>query len=189
MPRSLNVNFTCNDLLEDPSDDTKTYRSEHALDYPVNVGRMIAREEATTTFVFVADIELYPSPGLIAKFLQMIAEQGILDKTVYVTPIFEISEHARKLPKDKPELTEMITNDSVIVFHKNFCPSCHTVPKYKEWLQQNASSGLGVFHIAKRTGNWEPIYLGTNEEPPYDERLSWEGRMDKMTQVLMHFNI
>ena len=31
--------------------------------------------------------------------------------------------------------------------------------------------------------NWEPIYIGTNDEPFYDERLSWEGRSDKMTQV------
>ena len=31
--------------------------------------------------------------------------------------------------------------------------------------------------------HWEPIYIGTNEDPLYDERLSWEGRADKMTQV------
>jgi beta-1,4-glucuronyltransferase 1 len=43
-----------------------------------------------------------------------------------------------------------------------------------------------VFHVAKRTGNfvhWEPVYVGTNAQPEYDERLSWEGRNDKMTQV------
>ena len=31
--------------------------------------------------------------------------------------------------------------------------------------------------------HWEPIYIGTNEEPTYDERLTWEGRSDKMVQV------
>ena len=30
--------------------------------------------------------------------------------------------------------------------------------------------------------HWEPIYIGTNEEPWYDERLTWEGRADKMDQ-------
>ena len=30
---------------------------------------------------------------------------------------------------------------------------------------------------------WEPIYIGTNEDPSYDERLTWEGRSDKMVQV------
>jgi len=30
---------------------------------------------------------------------------------------------------------------------------------------------------------WEPIYIGTNEEPLYSEELTWEGQQDKMTQV------
>ena len=34
--------------------------------------------------------------------------------------------------------------------------------------------------------HWEPIYIGTNEDPLYDERLSWEGRADKMTQVNLY---
>jgi N-acetyllactosaminide beta-1,3-N-acetylglucosaminyltransferase len=31
---------------------------------------------------------------------------------------------------------------------------------------------------------WEPIYIGTNEEPLYSEQLTWEGQQDKMTQVI-----
>ena len=45
---------------------------------------------------------------------------------------------------------------------------------------------MRVTNIAKRHppfNHWEPIYIGTNEDPLYDERLSWEGRADKMTQV------
>lgn len=30
---------------------------------------------------------------------------------------------------------------------------------------------------------WEPIYIGTKEEPLYYEKLSWEGFLDKMLQV------
>lgn len=48
------------------------------------------------------------------------------------------------------------------------------------------ATALAIFHIGKRTGSfvhWEPIYIGTNADPYYDERLSWEGRSDKMTQV------
>lgn len=47
--------------------------------------------------------------------------------------------------------------------------------------------------IGKRTKShkrWEPIYIGTNDEPVFDERLSYEGRADKMTQVsICHFYI
>lgn len=44
---------------------------------------------------------------------------------------------------------------------------------------------MEIFEIGKRVGEfyrWEPIYIGTNSEPFYDERLSWEGRRDKMSQ-------
>ncbi|XP_021932210.1 beta-1,4-glucuronyltransferase 1-like isoform X2 [Zootermopsis nevadensis] len=30
---------------------------------------------------------------------------------------------------------------------------------------------------------WEPVYIGTNEEPLYSEQLTWEGQQDKMTQM------
>ena len=49
------------------------------------------------------------------------------------------------------------------------------------------SDKLNIFHIAKRTppySHWEPIYIGTHSDPYYDERLTWEGRSDKMTQVI-----
>jgi hypothetical protein len=45
---------------------------------------------------------------------------------------------------------------------------------------------MHVFHVGKRNPpyqHWEPIYIGTHQDPLYDERLSWEGRSDKMTQV------
>lgn len=45
---------------------------------------------------------------------------------------------------------------------------------------------MDVFHVGKRQGkflHWEPIFIGTHQDPYYDERLSWEGKKDKMTQV------
>jgi hypothetical protein len=69
------------------------------------------------------------------------------------------------------------------------CPNCHKVPQADEWIALPESPGLHVFHVGKRTGkflHWEPIYIGTHAEPLYDERLSWEGKSDKMTQVTSH---
>ena len=40
-----------------------SYKTRHKLTYPINVGRNVAREAATTHYVFASDIELYPSPG------------------------------------------------------------------------------------------------------------------------------
>lgn len=80
----------------------------------------------------------------------------------------------------------MLKNGSAITFHKKVCPDCHTVPKFKEWASAKPKPGVSVFHTGKRTGyhlHWEPIFIGTHNDPLYDERLSWEGKMDKMTQV------
>ena len=57
---------------------------------------------------------------------------------------------------------------------------------FQEWIDAPVKPGLSVFTVGKRIGtfhNWEPIYVGTARDPPYDERLSWEGKSDKMTQV------
>ena len=102
------------------------------------------------------------------------------------------------------ELLDLLAEDIVIPFHKHVCPQCHNIPHSKvsrlvwsvccsllhpllqDWLEASVKPGMAVLHRGKRVKpfhHWEPIYIGTNEEPLYDERLSWEGRSDKMAQV------
>lgn len=50
------------------------YKAQKKLLYPVNVGRNVAREAAQTHYILPSDIELYPSPNIIQKFLEMIAD-------------------------------------------------------------------------------------------------------------------
>ncbi|EDW03084.1 beta-1,4-glucuronyltransferase 1 [Drosophila grimshawi] len=164
------------------------YKAQKKLLYPVNVGRNIARDAALTHFILASDIELYPNPGLVKKFLEMIArnEQYLRRKAPRVFPlsIFEVDESS-PVPHDKTELQEFLRSGKAIPFHKRVCASCHGVPKSKEWMAANETDELSVFHIGKRTGyyvHWEPIYIGTHADPHYDERLSWEGKSDKMTQ-------
>lgn len=117
--------------------------------------------------------------------------------------IFEVDSSVA-VPRDKTELQELLRTNKAIPFHKRVCASCHGVPKSKEWMAANETDGkgnssfdfrkhltsthvleLGIFYIGKRTGyfvHWEPIYIGTHMDPHYDERLSWEGKSDKMTQ-------
>lgn len=75
---------------------------------------------------------------------------------------------------------------TALPFHKKLCPGCHNIPKAKEWQLAPETEGFHVFHVGKRNGrfiHWEPIFIGTHSDPLYDERLSWEGKSDKMTQV------
>ncbi|KAF3419817.1 hypothetical protein E2986_11874 [Frieseomelitta varia] len=79
----------------------------------------------------------------------------------------------------------MLKAGTAIPFHKKLCSGCHNVPRSKEWQEAPETEDLHVFHVGKRTGSfvhWEPIFIGTNNDPLYDERLSWEGKSDKMTQ-------
>jgi len=171
-------------------DNINTYKKTKKLSYPVNVARNVAREMATTHYILPSDIELYPNPNLIPDFLEMIRNNDTIlqrpNPKVFVLSIFEVEANVTGLPMDKTELLYMLKNKSAIPFHKYVCSNCHRIPKADEWMKAPFQSGLRVFHVGKRHKpyqHWEPIFIGTKFDPTYDERLSWEGRSDKMTQV------
>ena len=89
----------------------ETYRKRLKLDYPVNVARNVARQTVSTHFVFPSDMELYPSPGLIPTFLEMVRRNGPLLRKkkprVFVNSIFEI-EAGHSLPENKTELIRWV---------------------------------------------------------------------------------
>lgn len=173
---------------------TDLYKGKHKLPYPINVARNIAREAALTHYVFVSDIELYPSPDVPMKFLKMIARNDNnnfkrSNPRIYPLPIFEIKENVQ-VPTNKTELQMRYEQKDLIIFHANICRNCHAIPQFDNWIRAKESSELSVFTIAKRTGAfvyWEPIFIGTNNDPIYDERLIYEMADDKMPQVDYYF--
>ncbi|KAJ8734665.1 hypothetical protein PYW08_013915 [Mythimna loreyi] len=185
----LKTPFNCTEKPPYVVNSSTTYKQQKNLLYPINVGRNIARSSALTHFVLPSDIELYPSPDLPAKFLNMIArnEPPLSTSTnprVFPLTLFEVDKNS-VVPWTKTDLQLMLKNRTAITFHKFVCPTCHNIPNGKEWIAAPEAKYMGVFHVGKRQGkqsHWEPIFIGTNEEPYYDERLSWEGKQDKMTQ-------
>lgn len=83
------------------------YKAQKKLLYPVNVGRNIARESAVTHYILPSDIELYPSPGVIPDFLEMIRRQDAplqhKHPKVFPLSIFEL-ESNMSLPANKSDL-------------------------------------------------------------------------------------
>lgn len=165
-----------------------TYRQKKGLLYPINIARNAARTLAPTYFVLPSDIELYPSINFIPEFMAMLKKPDVSNTSlprVFVFSIFEVKENVNP-PETKQELIAMLNRSEAFPFHKSVCPKCHNVPKASEWTSERINPGLAVFHIGKRKyphQNWEPVYVGTNNEPIYDERLFWEGKSDKMTQM------
>jgi len=127
-----------------------SYRLKNNLPYPINVARNIARESAKSTYIFAADIELYPSPGLAKMFLNMLKNNeshlnNLTSPRVFVAPVFEIAEGI-EIPKNKSQLLKLIQTSDVIVFHQSFCSACHTIPNYQKWLD-TPSSGMKTLYF------------------------------------------
>lgn len=70
-------------------------------------------------------------------------------------------------------------------FHAKLCRTCHSIPKQLEWLNTSETSEMDIFSQTKRLKEhryWEPFYIGTNKDPYFDERISWEGQSNKRIQ-------
>jgi len=167
-----------------------SFRKAKRLTYPVNVARNVARETVMTHYVLPSDVELYPSAGLVEQFLAMLRSNAPVlcspRPRVFVLSIFEVAKDMTP-PEHKNQLTTMLKNGTAIPFHKSMCARCHTVPKAKEWTFSLQTDTLEVFHVGKRYApfeKWEPIYISTNQDPGYDERLTWEGKMDNTPTAL-----
>lgn len=160
------------------------------MTYPINVARNIARITAQTHFIFPSDIELYPVYNFPSRFMKMIFNNPQYishDKPgVYVMPVFEVTKHS-KVPANKTELQRMLTDKIAQPFHIKLCSICHKVPKMKEWVELKEDDDFHVFAVANRKekyAHWEPFYVGTQKEPLFDERLTWEGQSNKITEVI-----
>lgn len=104
-----------------PEDHLNKYSQQFLIQYPVNVGRNIAKEAATTHYVLASDIELYPSPGFIGNFLNMIKTQGsnassVFHPRVYPLGVFEVRKEVQ-VPESKSELVHMLENGNATIFH------------------------------------------------------------------------
>jgi hypothetical protein len=97
---------------------TALYKTKAKILYPVNIGRNVARDSAVTHYILPSDIELYPSPGLIQNFLDMVRRQEppLLHSNpkVFPLPIFEL-EKGVELPANKTLLVSPFTRIVVLV--------------------------------------------------------------------------
>ena len=180
----------------------ESYRQKFGLTYPINVLRNTARQTAQTKFVLASDIELYPSAGLVPKFINMLKNHDLnsefpnVRKFIFTLPIFEVKSNITTPPRTKQELVKLVAQEDAIFFHKWVCDACQDFPNRLEWLKSDSllenhnefltNNELTIFELTRRNKSrefWEPIFIGTKEDPEYDDRLSWDGRRDKMGQM------
>lgn len=156
--------------------------------YPINVCRNAARQASLTHYVMISDIELMPSKNLASGFLDMLNKYTFdinSSRSVFVVPIFEVEEDI-SIPRTKNELVKRVRKGTAVYFHRFVCPHCQKFPGIETWMEKFGDS-VRPFLSVKREHpyhRWEPIYIGTKNDPLYCEDLTWEGLQDKMIQVL-----
>ncbi|XP_053203389.1 beta-1,4-glucuronyltransferase 1-like [Panonychus citri] len=187
----FNCQLTYDDFFNKHKD---LYRVNNKLPYPINVARNVARLNIKTKYLLASDIELYPSLNVVSMFRDLLEREKnnlvpLVNRNVphvYVLPIFEVKAGLDP-PLTKKDLIKMVKKGDAIFFHKWVCDICQNFPDRDKWIESVPSNdSFDIFRSAKRTharSTWEPLYIGTNAEPLYEEKLSWEGKRDKMSQM------
>lgn len=104
----------------------------------------------------------------------------------FVVPVFEIEE-TQQPPKNKRELMAAINKDLAVYFHKYMCIHCQRFPGITKWMLRPDPGRVKPLIVTRREyphHRWEPVYIGTQDDPLYNENMTWEGRQEKMSQVL-----
>lgn len=106
---------------------------------------------------------------------------------VFALPVFEIPKE-ESIPDNKTELLKMLETEKAFIFQAKLCPQCQQIPFQREWMShlRETERSLDLFPAVKRAEKykyWDAFYIGTHNEPTFDERLVWEGGSDKITQV------
>ncbi|XP_076237041.1 beta-1,4-glucuronyltransferase 1 [Calliopsis andreniformis] len=165
--------------------EAETERKQRHMTYPINVARNVARTQANTSRVLVTDIELLPSNKLASSFIEMVRGRQPKTGVVFVVPVFEIKSTERP-PSTKKELLLATKAGLAIYFHRFVCSHCQRFPGLARWLIRPDPGKVKPLLITRREfphHRWEPVFIGTRDDPLYTEDMSWEGKQDKMTQM------
>ncbi|XP_012278262.1 beta-1,4-glucuronyltransferase 1 [Orussus abietinus] len=164
----------------------ETVRHKMGMTYPINVARNVARTLATTSRVLVSDIELLPSDRLASGFLEMVGDQPPRVAVAFVLPVFEVEAYETP-PGNKRDLLMTSKLGTAVYFHRFVCPHCQRFPGLTKWMLRPDPGRVRPLLVTRREfphHRWEPVFIGTKTDPLYTEELSWEGRQDKMAQML-----
>lgn len=159
------------------------YDSE--IEYPHNLLRNIALKSATTTYIFMIDIDMVPSENLTVEFMRLIERRRTnqdfdIDKTAFIVPSFESKDWS--IPRDKIKLLNAWESRNVRPFYYETCWKCQKPTEYDRWKKLFKTEIMDIGYNVEWKDPWEPFYIASANTPLYDERFKQYG-FNRISQV------
>ncbi|CAH1103883.1 unnamed protein product [Psylliodes chrysocephalus] len=133
--------------------------------YPINILRNIGLRNVQTQFVFLADIDFYPSNDLYETLIKYITVYGSLKNKALIVPAFEIQKFVNQLPTDKKRILDGLNDKSIIPFLSMIWAPGHTPTMYNTW--RNSTKPYKV----KWEVDYEPYIVVRSDVVQYDENF------------------
>nr|CDQ00556.1 BMA-LGE-1, isoform f [Brugia malayi] len=157
-------------------DDTLANRTNVALHavykestyYPINYLRNVALNSSNdASFVFLADVDFIPRPGLYATLCKKLVMTNSTNKRAFVVPAFEyMGNRVPVIPLTKNELLIELDAQRMQIFRRNKWIQGHVATNYDRWRYADQE-----YSVSWRT-DYEPyIVVRRRGLPPYDQRF------------------
>lgn len=189
----LECNESAEKLFQEASRAFPNENYDHGVLVPVNLLRNVARKNAWSEFVFLIDIDMYPSHNLYNEYVSFLETKKLLNpnmlpndisrNALFVVPAYEIDEAVAAAPDNKSQLLNLIRLSKVKPFYQDVCWKCQKWTEYDRWEQLVPSSELGVAYSVQWKDPWEPFFISSHMVPYYDERFKQYG-FNRMSQVI-----
>ncbi|XP_068240702.1 beta-1,4-glucuronyltransferase 1 isoform X2 [Palaemon carinicauda] len=162
------------------------------MPYPQNVVRNVARKNCGTEWVFLADVDIVPIPGLSDGLATFLATKPATQckKCAFVVPTYEVDERS-PLPYNRSSLLRLAEQGRARPFHQKVFVHNQHATNFSRWeAREHDFPGEVAVSISHPVTNfeffYEPFYVARDDVPPHDERFLGYG-FTRNTQVYEMF--
>ncbi|KHN88693.1 Glycosyltransferase-like protein LARGE2 [Toxocara canis] len=140
---------------------------KEGVHFPINYLRNVALNATRTPFVFLADVDFLPMPGLYELIRERLSSNSPLSGKAFVIPAFESKGYRNPIvPASKAELLVLLDTGRIQIFRQDIWTQGHAATDYDRWRTTDTE-----YSVAWRT-DYEPyVVVARNETPPYDNRF------------------
>eukprot|EP00054_Salpingoeca_dolichothecata_P001611 m.19974 g.19974 ORF g.19974 m.19974 type:complete len:671 (+) comp12356_c0_seq2:41-2053(+) len=134
--------------------------------YPVNILRNIALQMATTSHVFLLDVDFIPKTWTQPRLRNTLRTlKKKVDKLALIVPAFETFNEKLKIPFHKEDAVRLYEQGELVQFHVDHYDPGHGPTNFKKWTQATEA-----YKIQWAEG-FEPYVVVPRTCPKYDERF------------------